>query len=69
MRLKLKKVVTIKNPTGLHLRPAGELYQTTESVKIDEGHTFLFDGGIPSNAKGMLRHYLSACVKAGMRLN
>lgn len=56
--------VTIKNPTGLHLRPAGILckkalcYQS--SVKFQFGNT-------TANAKSVLS-VLGACVKSGDRI-
>ena len=56
----VSKKVTIKNPTGLHLRPAGELCKTAQfKAKI----TFSFEGGT-SNAKSVLS-VLGACVKSG----
>ena len=47
----VSKKVTIKNPTGLHLRPAGELCKTAMQFKSKV--TFSFDGGT-SNAKSVL---------------
>ena len=43
--------VTIKNPTGLHLRPAGILCK--EAVKFKSLITFNFKGGT-ANAKSVL---------------
>ena len=43
--------VVIKNPTGLHLRPAGELCK--EAVKYQSSITFAFKGGT-ANAKSCL---------------
>lgn len=57
----VSKKVTIKNPTGLHLRPAGELCKTAMQFKSKV--TFSFDGGT-SNAKSVLS-VLGACVKSG----
>ncbi len=53
--------VTIKNPTGLHLRPAGILCK--EAVKYDSLITFNFKGGT-ANAKSVLS-VLGACIKCG----
>lgn len=57
----VSKKVTIKNPTGLHLRPAGELCKTAMQFKSKV--TFSFDSGT-SNAKSVLS-VLGACVKSG----
>ena len=46
----VSKKVTVKNPTGLHLRPAGILCN-------------VYDGGM-ANAKSVLS-VLGACVKCG----
>lgn len=53
--------VTIKNPTGLHLRPAGILCK--EAMKYKSLITFSYDGG-SANAKSVLS-VLGACVKCG----
>lgn len=53
--------VTIKNPTGLHLRPAGILCK--EAVKYNCLITFNFKGGT-ANAKSVLS-VLGACIKSG----
>ncbi|HJB29406.1 MAG TPA: HPr family phosphocarrier protein [Candidatus Blautia faecavium] len=57
----IRQKVTIKNPTGLHLRPAGILCQ--EAMKYKSLITFSFNGGT-SNAKSVLS-VLGACVKSG----
>ena len=57
----VSKKVTIKNPTGLHLRPAGELCKAAMQFKAKI--TFSFEGGT-SNAKSVLS-VLGACVKSG----
>ncbi len=57
----VSKKVTIKNPTGLHLRPAGELCKT--AIQFKSKVTFAFDGGT-SNAKSVLS-VLGACIKSG----
>lgn len=53
--------VVIKNPTGLHLRPAGEVCK--EAVKYKSSITFAFKGGT-ANAKSVLS-VLGACIKSG----
>jgi phosphocarrier protein HPr len=57
----VKQSVIIKNPTGLHLRPAGILCK--EAMQFKSLITFEFDGGV-SNAKSVLS-VLGACVKCG----
>ncbi|MEG0962821.1 MAG: HPr family phosphocarrier protein [Lachnospiraceae bacterium] len=57
----LSQKVVIKNPTGLHLRPAGMLCK--EAVKFQSLITFQFKGGI-ANAKSVLS-VLGACIKSG----
>ena len=57
----VSKKVTIKNPTGLHLRPAGELCKT--AIQFKSKVTFAFGGGT-SNAKSVLS-VLGACVRGG----
>lgn len=53
--------VTIKNPTGLHLRPAGILCK--EAMQFKALITFSFRGG-NANAKSVLS-VLGACIKCG----
>lgn len=53
--------VTIKNPTGLHLRPAGILCK--ESLQFKSRITFQF-GDTTANAKSVLS-VLGACVQSG----
>lgn len=53
--------VVIKNPTGLHLRPAGILCK--EAMKFKSLITFSFKGNT-ANAKSVLS-VLGACVKSG----
>ena len=53
--------IIIKNPTGLHLRPAGMLCK--EAMRFESKVTFGFKGGI-ANAKSVLS-VLGACVKSG----
>ena len=53
--------VTIKNPTGLHLRPAGILCR--EAMQFQSLITFTFREST-ANAKSVLS-VLGACVKCG----
>ena len=57
----VNKKVTVKNPTGLHLRPAGIL--CNEAMKYQSQITFVYEGGM-ANAKSVLS-VLGACVKCG----
>lgn len=56
-----KKNVTVKNQTGLHLRPAGILCRTAMLYK---SHITLTYGDTTANAKSVLS-VLGAGVKAG----
>ena len=53
--------VTVRNPSGLHLRPAGLL--CGEAIKYKSSITFQYAGGT-ANAKSVLS-VLGACVKNG----
>lgn len=53
--------IVIKNPTGLHLRPAGILCK--EAMQYKSLITFKFKDGT-ANAKSVLS-VLGACVKSG----
>ena len=53
--------ITINNPSGLHLRPAGNL--CNEAIKYQSLITFTYEGGT-ANAKSVLS-VLGACVKCG----
>ena len=53
--------ITISNPTGLHLRPAGNLCR--EAMKYKCRVTFDYSGNT-ANAKSVLS-VLGACVKCG----
>ena len=53
--------VVIKNPTGLHLRTAGNLCK--EAMKYKSLITFKY-GGNTANAKSVLS-VLGACIKCG----
>lgn len=56
--------VVIKNPTGLHLRPAGILCK--EAMQFKSLITFNFRGGT-ANAKSVLS-VLGACIKSGTEI-
>ena len=56
--------VIIKNPTGLHLRPAGVLCK--EAMQFKSLITFNFRGGA-TNAKSVLS-VLGACIKSGTEI-
>ena len=53
--------VIIKNPTGLHLRPAGILCE--EAIQFKSLITFKFRDNV-ANAKSVLS-VLGACIKSG----
>ncbi|MFQ9510733.1 MAG: HPr family phosphocarrier protein [Lachnospiraceae bacterium] len=57
----VSKKVKIKNPTGLHLRPAGILCR--EAMQFKSSITFAFKN-TTANAKSVLS-VLGACVKSG----
>ena len=57
----VKAKIKIKNPTGLHLRPAGILCNV--AVKYESSVQFQFRDTI-SNAKSVLS-VLGACIKSG----
>ena len=57
----VKQKVKIKNPTGLHLRPAGILCK--EALKYQSSVKFQFMN-TTANAKSVLS-VLGACVKSG----
>ena len=57
----ISQKITITNPSGLHLRPAGNL--CNEAMKYKSLITFSFDG-CTANAKSVLS-VLGACVKCG----
>ncbi len=58
------KKVVIKNPTGLHLRPAGILCK--EAMQFKSLITFNFRGGT-ANAKSVLS-VLGSCIKSGTEI-
>ena len=58
----VKKKVTITNPTGLHLRPAGMFFCNMAS-RYQCKVTFEYDN-ISANAKSVLS-VLGACIKKG----
>lgn len=57
----ISQKIKITNPTGLHLRPAGNLCK--EAMKFKSKVTFEYDGNI-ANAKSVLS-VLGACIKSG----
>ena len=57
----VSQIVRIKNPTGLHLRPAGILCK--EALRYQSSVRFQFEN-TTANAKSVLS-VLSACVKSG----
>ena len=59
------EIVKTVNPTGLHLRPAGNLCR--EAMKYKSKITFEYDGNI-ANAKSVLS-VLGACIKSGDEIN
>ena len=61
----ISKKIKITNPSGLHLRPAGNLCNTAVQYKCKI--TFDYDGG-HANAKSVLS-VLGACVKCGDEIN
>ncbi len=56
--------VVIKNPTGLHLRPAGNLCKVAMNFK---SHIIFMYGENSANAKSVLS-VLGACIKCGDEL-
>lgn len=56
--------VVIKNPTGLHLRPAGVL--CNEAMRFTSRITFKYGNEI-ANAKSVLS-VLGACIKSGSEI-
>ena len=57
----ISKRVKVINPSGLHLRPAGNLCNM--AMKFTSLITFDYEGGM-ANAKSVLS-VLAACVKSG----
>jgi len=57
----LSRAIKIMNPTGLHLRPAGNLCK--EAMKYKSKITFEYRGNT-ANAKSVLS-VLGACIKSG----
>lgn len=61
----VSEFVTIKNATGLHLRPAGLFCET--AMQFKSKITFKTDNNYEANAKSVLS-VLGACVKSGERI-
>ncbi len=57
----VSQLIKIMNPTGLHLRPAGNLCK--EAMKYQSKVTFDYSGNT-ANAKSVLS-VLGACIKSG----
>ena len=57
----VSQLIKIMNPTGLHLRPAGNLCK--EAMKYQSKVTFNYSGNT-ANAKSVLS-VLGACIKSG----
>ena len=57
----VKQKIVIKNPTGLHLRPAGLFCKTAAAFKCD---IIFFAKHTSANAKSVLG-VLGACIKMG----
>jgi len=60
----IRQEVTIKNPTGLHLRPAGIFCNTASYYKSKVMFQY---GTVTANAKSVLS-VLGACIKKGDRI-
>lgn len=60
----VRKKVIVKNPTGLHLRPAGVL--CNEAVKY-KSRIYFRHGDDEANAKSVLS-VLGACIRSGTEL-
>ena len=58
----VSRKVTIKNPTGLHLRPAGILCK--EAMKFKAQITFVYGNENIANAKSVLS-VLGSCIRNG----
>jgi phosphocarrier protein len=58
----VSQLVKITNPTGLHLRPAGNLCR--EAVRFKSKITFQYEGKNIANAKSVLS-VLGSCVAMG----
>ena len=58
----LSKTLTVVNPSGLHLRPAGIFCQ--EAMKYTSSITFHYGASGTANAKSVLS-VLGACIKSG----
>ena len=61
----LSQKITIKNPTGLHLRPAGNLCK--EAMKFKSKVNCRYDEQKTANAKSVLS-VLGACIKSGAEI-
>lgn len=60
----ISKTLTVVNPSGLHLRPAGVLSQTSMKFKSD---VIIEDGSREINAKSVL-NVMAAGIKCGTEI-
>ena len=61
----IRQKVTITNPTGLHLRPAGMFCNIASRYKCKV--EFMYDEDVAANAKSVLS-VLGACVNTGCNI-
>ena len=61
----LSRKITIKNPSGLHLRPAGVLSQTAMKFKSD----IIIEYGEKKRVAKSVRNVMAAGIKAGTEVN
>lgn len=58
----ISKKIRVKNPSGLHLRPAGIFCE--KAMEYKSHVTFRYRGGNTGNAKSVLS-ILGACIRSG----
>lgn len=63
--LMLSRKITIKNPSGLHLRPAGVLSQTAMKFKSD----IIIEYGEKKIVAKSVLNVMAAGIKSGMEVN
>ena len=61
----LSRKITIKNPSGLHLRPAGVLSQTAMKFKSD----IIIEYGEKKIVAKSVLHVMAAGIKSGTEVN
>lgn len=64
----VQQKVTIKNPTGLHLRPAGNLCKAAMNYRCSVNFMYGPNLTNTANAKSVLS-VLGACIKSGDEIN